>query len=58
MRVVGGPEQSQKERERGGMVVGLGLNALSSRHLGLKLDKDFKVRASNWDAETLTNRQV
>lgn len=37
---------------------GLGLAALSLTHLGHTLDKDWRVRASNWQAEHLTQRQV
>ncbi|XP_050715029.1 exonuclease 3'-5' domain-containing protein 2-like isoform X2 [Eriocheir sinensis] len=36
---------------------GLGLAALSLSHLGHTLDKDWRVRASNWQAEHLTQRQ-
>ncbi|XP_071518285.1 exonuclease 3'-5' domain-containing protein 2-like isoform X1 [Panulirus ornatus] len=36
---------------------GMGLNALSQKYLGRTLDKDWRVRASNWEADTLTKRQ-
>lgn len=35
----------------------LGLAALALRFLGRTLDKDWRVRASDWEAETLTRRQ-
>jgi hypothetical protein len=38
----------------------LGLEALAfmSRTLGVKLDKDWKLRAGDWEAETLSTRQL
>lgn len=36
---------------------GMGLNALAERYLGRTLDKDWRVRASDWEADTLTKRQ-
>ncbi|KAK3892389.1 hypothetical protein Pcinc_003759 [Petrolisthes cinctipes] len=55
-----GPEKHQHQHSQEGdrKALGLGLNALSTRHLGLKLDKDIRIRTSNWDADTLTNRQL
>jgi len=35
-----------------------GLNALSKYYLDRPLDKDWRVRASDWETEQLTNRQV
>lgn len=37
---------------------GMGLNALSQRYLERTLDKDWRVRASDWEANDLTQRQV
>lgn len=34
------------------------LGALAYKLLGCELDKDWRVRASNWDAETLSERQI
>lgn len=34
------------------------LSALAYKLLGCQLDKDWHVRASNWDAESLSNRQI
>ncbi|XP_045615854.2 exonuclease 3'-5' domain-containing protein 2 [Procambarus clarkii] len=39
------------------LAAGMGLNALSQAYLGLTLDKDWRIRASNWEAETLSKRQ-
>ena len=36
----------------------LGLEALAETFLGVSLDKDWKVRAGNWEAETLSERQL
>ena len=36
----------------------LGLQSLASLLLGVKLDKDWRLRASDWSAETLSERQV
>ncbi|XP_068210115.1 exonuclease 3'-5' domain-containing protein 2 isoform X1 [Palaemon carinicauda] len=36
---------------------GMGLNALAEKYLGRTLDKDWRVRASDWEADTLTTRQ-
>ncbi|CAL4121209.1 unnamed protein product, partial [Meganyctiphanes norvegica] len=36
----------------------LGLSALAKDFLGKKLDKDWRVRASDWEAQELTKRQV
>lgn len=36
----------------------LGLNALSKTFLNYTLDKDWRIRASDWEAESLTRRQV
>lgn len=36
----------------------LGLSALAKEFLGKKLDKDWRVRASDWEAEELTRRQI
>jgi len=36
----------------------LGLEALAFMILGVKLDKDWKLRAGDWEAETLSTRQV
>lgn len=36
----------------------MGLNALAQKYLGRTLDKDWRVRASDWEADTLTRRQV
>ena len=36
----------------------LGLEALAFMVLGVKLDKDWKLRAGDWEAETLSIRQV
>ena len=35
----------------------LGLEGLASHILGVKMDKDWRIRASDWAAETLTQRQ-
>lgn len=34
------------------------LAALAYKLLGCTLDKDWRVRASDWEAETLSNRQI
>lgn len=34
------------------------LAALTYKLLGCELDKDWRVRASDWEAESLTNRQI
>lgn len=47
-------ESSGVKKSTGGM----GLNALSQKYLGRTLDKDWRVRASDWEADTLTRRQV
>lgn len=49
-----GQKASQGKKTAGGM----GLNALAERYLGRTLDKDWRVRASDWEAKTLTKRQV
>jgi len=36
----------------------LGLEALAFLVLGVQLDKDWKLRAGDWEAETLSDRQV
>ena len=36
----------------------LGLEALAFMSLGVKLDKDWKLRAGDWEAETLSTRQL
>ena len=36
----------------------LGLEGLASHILGVKMDKDWRIRASDWAAYTLTQRQV
>jgi len=36
----------------------LGLEALAESFLGVSLDKDWKVRAGDWEAETLSERQL
>jgi len=36
----------------------LGLEALADIVLGVKLDKDWKLRAGNWEAEKLSHRQL
>ena len=36
----------------------LGLEGLASHILGVKMDKDWRIRASDWAADTLTQRQV
>ncbi|KAK8748661.1 hypothetical protein OTU49_015927 [Cherax quadricarinatus] len=44
---------------RGGKSAGgMGLNSLAQKYLDRTLDKDWRVRASDWEAETLTKRQV
>ncbi|XP_042889306.1 exonuclease 3'-5' domain-containing protein 2-like [Penaeus japonicus] len=48
-----GQKASQGKKTAGGM----GLNALAERYLGRTLDKDWRVRASDWEAKTLTKRQ-
>lgn len=43
---------------RGGKSAGgMGLNSLAQKYLDRTLDKDWRVRASDWEAETLTKRQ-
>lgn len=44
--------------ERGGGGHHLGLSALAKTFLGRILDKDWRVRASDWEADTLSRRQV
>lgn len=34
------------------------LAALANKLLGCELDKDWRVRASDWEAELLTDRQI
>lgn len=34
------------------------LGALAYKLLGCALDKDWRVRASNWEAESLSDRQI
>lgn len=34
------------------------LGALAYKLLGCKLDKDWRIRASNWEAESLSDRQI
>lgn len=34
------------------------LSALAYKLLGCQLDKDWHIRASNWDAELLSDRQI
>ena len=36
----------------------LGLDSLASRFLGLEMDKDWRLRASDWEAEQLSQRQT
>jgi len=36
----------------------LGLESLASLVLGVKLDKDWRLRASDWEAEILNHRQI
>ena len=36
----------------------LGLEALAELYLGVSLDKDWKVRAGDWEADTLSERQI
>ena len=36
----------------------LGLEALAESFLGVSLDKDWRVRAGDWEAETLSERQL
>jgi hypothetical protein len=36
----------------------LGLESLAAQVLGVTLDKDWRVRAGDWEADTLTDRQV
>ena len=36
----------------------LGLEALAESFLGVSLDKDWKIRAGDWEAETLSERQL
>ena len=36
----------------------LGLEGLASHILGVKMDKDWRIRGSDWAAETLTQRQA
>lgn len=35
-----------------------GLGGMSKTQLGIQLDKDWRIRCSNWDADTLTSRQI
>ena len=35
-----------------------GLAGLASSFIGVKMDKDWRVRASNWEAEVLSERQI
>lgn len=35
-----------------------GLASLTETHLGIILDKNWKVRCGNWEAKTLTNSQI
>ncbi|XP_045134469.1 exonuclease 3'-5' domain-containing protein 2-like isoform X2 [Portunus trituberculatus] len=44
-----------KEENEGGHH--LGLSALAKTFLGITLDKDWRVRASDWEADTLSKRQ-
>ena len=37
---------------------GMGLKALAEKYLGRTLDKDWRIRGSDWEADTLTKRQV
>ncbi|XP_047489596.1 exonuclease 3'-5' domain-containing protein 2-like isoform X1 [Penaeus chinensis] len=46
------PEPKSKLKPKG-----MGLNALSQYYLEQTLDKDWRVRASDWEAEELTQRQ-
>lgn len=34
------------------------LSALANQLLGCELDKDWRIRASDWEAELLTERQI
>jgi len=36
----------------------LGLEALAELYLGVSLDKDWKVRAGDWEVDTLSERQI
>lgn len=42
----------------GGSSHNLGLSALAQMFLNQTLDKDWRVRASDWEADSLTKRQV
>ncbi|XP_071518284.1 exonuclease 3'-5' domain-containing protein 2-like [Panulirus ornatus] len=48
---------SSKVTECGKSPGNMGLNALAQKYLGRSLDKDWRVRASDWEADTLTRRQ-
>ncbi|XP_069190762.1 exonuclease 3'-5' domain-containing protein 2-like [Procambarus clarkii] len=51
------PTCANKSTEGAKSKGGMGLNALAQKYLGRTLDKDWRVRASDWEAETLTRRQ-
>ena len=36
----------------------LGMAGLASSFLGLRMDKDWRVRASDWEADELSERQT
>ena len=36
----------------------LGVQSLTQNYLNLDLDKDWRIRASNWESETFTPRQI
>ncbi|KAK8394426.1 hypothetical protein O3P69_006544 [Scylla paramamosain] len=51
------PKSNVAGNTTGNSTPSLGLAALALRFLGRTLDKDWRVRASDWEAETLTRRQ-
>ncbi|MPC34103.1 exonuclease 3'-5' domain-containing protein 2-like isoform X2 [Portunus trituberculatus] len=50
-------ESGGVEKATGKVTPSLGLAALAFKFLGRTLDKDWQVRTSDWEAETLTKRQ-
>lgn len=46
---------SRGEQENPG---GMGLGALTKTYLGHQLEKNWRVRVSDWEAESLTGNQV
>lgn len=48
----------KEENEGNGGGHHLGLSALAKTFLSITLDKDWRVRASDWEADTLSKRQV